>query len=55
MKASKTVQPGARVVIDLGSGVLEVEVVAVPAGNVSKKTAPEYYRVVRDERGSVGW
>lgn len=55
MKASKTVQSGARVAIDLGSGVLEVEVVAVPAGNVSKKSAPEYYRVLRDERGSAEW
>lgn len=48
-------QPGQRVVIDLGTGELEVEIVMVPAGNVSKKTAAEYYRVVWDERGSVEW
>lgn len=53
VKASRTVAPGARVTIDLGTGPLEVEVVGVPAGNVSKKAAPDFYRVVRDERGSI--
>lgn len=53
-KASKAVQAGARIVIDLGFGPLEVEVTALPAGNVSRKAAGEYYRVVSDERGREG-
>lgn len=50
-KPSKIVQPGVRIAIDLGTGPLEVEVLDVPAGNISKKMAPAYYRVLRDERG----
>lgn len=53
-KPGKTVQPGARITIDLGAGALEVEVLDIPAGNIPKKAALSYYRIVRDERGDVG-
>jgi ribosomal 50S subunit-recycling heat shock protein len=48
-KASREVRPGARIGIDLGRGLLEIEVVAVPAGNVPKARAAEFYRVLRRE------
>jgi len=49
-KASRDIRPGSRVIIDLGRGLLEVEITAVPAGNISKSKAPDFYRVIRDDR-----
>lgn len=49
-KASRAVHPGDRVRIDLGLRVIEVEVLAVPAGQVSKKDARDLYRVIEDRR-----
>jgi len=49
-KGSRTVAPGNRLRLDLGVRVLEIEVLAIPGKSVSKKQAPDYYRVLRDER-----
>ena len=49
-KGSRTVSAGDRVRLDLGVRVLEVEVVDVPPRRVSRKDAPDYYRVLSDER-----
>ena len=49
-KASREIQPGNRVGIDLGRGVLELEVTAVPGGNIPKARAGEFYRVIHDGR-----
>jgi ribosomal 50S subunit-recycling heat shock protein len=49
-KASRAVHPGDRVRIDLGVRVTEVEVVAVPAGQVSRKDARDLYRMIEDRR-----
>ena len=48
-RASRNVMPGQRVGIAFLDRHLEVEVVALPRGNVSRKDAPNYYRVIRDE------
>jgi ribosome-associated heat shock protein Hsp15 len=53
-KGSHTVHPGERVRCDLGFRVLEIEVVAVPQGQVSRKDAPSYYRLLSDERVPLG-
>jgi len=49
-KASREVRPGMRMVIDLGRGLLELEVLAAPAGNIPRAKAHEYYRAIRDDR-----
>ena len=49
-RASADVRPGARIGIDLGRGPLEIEVLAVPAGNIPKARAGDYYRVIDDAR-----
>jgi ribosome-associated heat shock protein Hsp15 len=49
-KGSHAVRAGERVRCDLGTRVLEIEVLAVPEGQVSRKDAPSYYRVLSDER-----
>ena len=51
-RASREVEPGMIIEIDLGGGPLEVEVTEVPAGNVARKDAANHYRIVRDERGA---
>ena len=49
-KASRKVQPGDRIEVNLGSrGRLIVEVLEVPAGNVSKAKADSLYRVISRE------
>ena len=52
VKASRDILPGVMIRIDLGSGVLEFEVVALPEGNVSRAEAQTCYRIHHDERGS---
>jgi len=52
-KASRKVQPGDRIEVNLGSkGILIVEVLEVPAGNVSKAKADSLYRVISRETSS---
>ncbi len=53
-KASRPVHPGDRVRIDLAVRVIEVEVLLVPAGQVSKKDARDHYRVIEDRREEMG-
>jgi ribosomal 50S subunit-recycling heat shock protein len=52
VRASREVEPGFLISIDLGSGLLEVEVTEVPARNVARKDAQNHYRIIRDERGA---
>ena len=49
-KGSRTVNAGDSIVLDLGVRVLELEVLEVPLGQVAKRDAPDYVRVVREER-----
>jgi len=49
-KGSRPVRAGDRIRLDLGLRVLELEVVAVPPGPVSRKQAPEYYKILEDQR-----
>ena len=49
-KGSHEVHPGDRVRCDLGLRVLELEVVEVPPGHVSRKDAHQYYRLLAEER-----
>ena len=50
VKGSHEVQAGDRIRCDLGVRILELEVVQVPSGQVSKKDAKEYYRLLTEER-----
>lgn len=52
VRASREVEPGWQVQMDLGSGRLEIEVLAVPNGSVARKDAAQYYRIQIDERGA---
>ena len=52
-KAGREVRPGQRVTIAFLDRYLEVEVLDLPQGNVSKADAKKYHRVVRDEARSV--
>ena len=47
-KAGKEVSPGQRIIIDFASRLLEVEILQLPRGNVSKKKARELYTVLRE-------
>ncbi len=48
-KASKTVEEGQRIRIHYARKILEVEILEVPTGNVSKKRASELYEVTYEE------
>jgi ribosomal 50S subunit-recycling heat shock protein len=48
-KAARDVHPGNVIAIAFVDRYLDVEVLALPNGNVSKAQAQEYYRVKRDE------
>jgi ribosomal 50S subunit-recycling heat shock protein len=52
-KGSRSVHPGDRVRIDLAVRIIEVEVVEVPAGQVSRKDARDLYRVIEDRRVEI--
>ena len=52
-KASHEVHVGEVVRVRQGLRRLEIEVVAVPAGPVSRKDAREFYRVLRDDQTPV--
>ena len=49
-KASRSLTPGDRIRLDLGVRVLEVEVLGIPERRLSKKEAPQYYRMISEER-----
>jgi ribosomal 50S subunit-recycling heat shock protein len=49
-KAGREISPGQRVSIDFASRLLEVEILRLPRGNVSKKEARELYAVLRETR-----
>ena len=48
-KAGRAVRPGNRIGVAFTDRYLEVEVLTLPKGNVSKAMAPTHYRVIRDE------
>lgn len=48
-KAGRDVQAGQRVCIAFIDRLIEFDVVALPRGNVSKRDAPTFYRVVRED------
>ena len=52
-KPSHEVRTGEVVRVCQGVRRLEIEVVAVPAGPVSRKDAREFYRVLRDDEAPV--
>ena len=48
-KPAREVKPGDLIAIAFVDRFLDVEVIALPKGNVSKARAKEYYRIVRDD------
>jgi ribosome-associated heat shock protein Hsp15 len=52
-KASRSLHPGDRIRLDLGVRVLEVEVRKIPEGQVSRKDASRYYRILLEERSEL--
>jgi ribosomal 50S subunit-recycling heat shock protein len=52
VKPSRQVRPGAVIHLDLPSGPLDIQVLNIPVGNLSKRDVLDYYRVLKDERGS---
>ena len=50
VKGSHEVQAGDRIRCNLGVRILELEIVDVPPGRVSRKDAKEYYRLLAEER-----
>jgi ribosomal 50S subunit-recycling heat shock protein len=36
--------------IDFGKRILEIKITSIPQGNVSKRKAPSYYKVIRNEK-----
>ena len=49
-KASREIDAGDVIRLDLGLRVLELEVTGVPGAQVSRKEAHEYYRVLAEKR-----
>ncbi len=52
-KASRLVQPGQRVAIGFMDRYLEIEILGLPEGNISKASARDYYGVIRDEAREI--
>ena len=52
-KAGRDVVPGQRLAIAFLDRFLEVEVIALPTGNVAKGHAHRYHRLLRDEPRDV--
>ena len=52
-KASREVRIGETIAIAFTDRFLEIEVLGLPKGNVSKAQAQTYYRVERDEERNV--
>lgn len=49
-KASRDVSPGQVLRIHYAKKILEIEIREVPAGNVSKKRAPELFHIINEEK-----
>ena len=49
-KASHAVQVGETLNLSLPDRTLTIEVTAVPTGSVAKRDAPDFYRIVSEER-----
>jgi ribosomal 50S subunit-recycling heat shock protein len=49
-KASHRVHPGDHIRLDLGTRILEIEVVGVPEGQIARKQATEFFKVLSDQR-----
>ncbi len=49
-KAARAVAAGDRIRLDLGTRVLEVRVLEVPPGRVSRSSARDHYQVLSDQR-----
>ena len=49
-KAHREISPGQQITIDFTSRILDVEVLGLPRGNVSKKEAAKLYRLLRETR-----
>ena len=52
-KASAKVRSGDRIVIDLTVRITELTIIQIPQRTVSRKNAPDYYDLIRDERRAV--
>ncbi len=50
-KASHRVRAGDHIRLNLGIRVLEIEVVGVPEGQIPRKQATEFFRVLSDQEG----
>jgi ribosomal 50S subunit-recycling heat shock protein len=50
VKESHTVHPGERITLVFPHRQLEIQVIDLPEGNVSRKNAPHYYRILVDEK-----
>ena len=50
IKGSHEVHAGDRIRCDLGIRILELEVLDVPLGQISRKDATNYYRLLAEER-----
>ena len=49
-KAGREISPGQKIAIDFTSRFLEVEILQLPQGNISKNEAGELYTVLRETR-----
>lgn len=49
-KPGKYIKPEDIVKIDFGRRILEIKIVAIPEGNVSKQKAPSFYEVISNEK-----
>ncbi|HDM90827.1 MAG TPA: hypothetical protein ENG67_06450 [candidate division WOR-3 bacterium] len=49
-KPAAQVKPGDEILLDMPTRKVRVEVVELPQGNVRKKDAPSYYRLIESER-----
>jgi ribosomal 50S subunit-recycling heat shock protein len=49
-KGSREVAAGDRIRLDLGVRVLELEILRIPGGQLSRREAAEHYRLVSEEK-----
>jgi len=49
VKESHELRPGEVLRLNFPSRVLEIEVLAIPKGNVTRKDGPDYYRVIGED------
>lgn len=49
-KPGKEVKAGQKILLDFTSRSIEIEVLAIPKGNVRKEAAKEFYRILREHR-----